>query len=137
MEKMILLNLENDGFRYKYEFEKDKSTKDSFFAFLNELGFKETIKWDLSDFEQSFEQDLASVNFDEISRHLIYLKNKDFDVEILFGEKKIIFFIRTTKNTKLINLIEKYTRFKEIVVKKGMANKKYYKHLKKVESKDN
>ncbi len=31
MEKMILLNLANDGFRYRYEFEKNKSTKESYF----------------------------------------------------------------------------------------------------------
>jgi len=65
------------------------------------------------------------------------LKNKDFDVELLFGEKKIIFFIRTNKITKLINLIEKYTKFKEIVIKKGMPSKKAYKHLKRVVSKNN
>lgn len=102
-ENLLILNgTENDGYIYKYYFNKTEKFMLWFLDFMKELRFKE------EDYKYEFEEGIKERN--QIVRTF---RNDDFDVEVICFEDEIAFIVRTEKREELIELTDKYMKFKE------------------------
>ena len=97
MEKMIILGLGNDGYRYYYTIKKEKEIVGTMDKLLSELGFEGELYYDCEDVLTEKRKEFCSG-----------FKNKEFDVDLFVGIKRLILVIRTRKRAKLLKLIEKY-----------------------------
>lgn len=115
MKEIFLIATGNDGFRYRYEFKKEKSFKKLFLDFMQELGFNK--EKDLFYCEKTYEQDeegkevlvvrdiTKSKNFSE------NYKNKEFDVDLIFFDETTEIVVRTKNNKKLVKAVNKFFKF--------------------------
>ncbi len=111
VEKLILTGAGNDGFRYNYRIIKNESFKDIFPEFMVLLGFnkKEIVSSSFYSFNKEGEEVKFKIsNFKDCYDNY---NNKDYDVDVFYGSKKIILVIRTKRIKNLIRAIEKYSKF--------------------------
>jgi hypothetical protein len=132
MKKLLILNLGNDGYRHRYALKKEEAMKGPLVKLLNALKLENEAEYLFYNEARESEKDVRISEYKDLDRHL---QNKEFNVDLFFGTKKVILVVRTKKRTKLIAAMEKYAEFEEIKVSKGMKNKKTYKHLVKTVNK--
>ena len=99
---LILRGTENDGYVHKYYFNKTGKFILWFFDFMKELGFNE------EEYIHEFEEDV-----EKITQTLRTFRNEEFDVEVVYFEDELVFIVRTKSREKLIDLSNKYMKFKE------------------------
>ena len=94
--KLILTGTENDGFRHKYEIKKQEFFKDAFIDFMVCLGFKkERVEQCFLDYDEK--ENEIKLNVSDLKDYCDNFKNKDFDIDVFYGKRKIILLIRTKK----------------------------------------
>jgi hypothetical protein len=107
-----LTGTDNDGVRHRYSFIKNEKFKKVFRELLINLGFEEKIVKNLFIVEDETTGEASEVSIHSISDHCAYYKNKQYEIDIFYGSKKIILVIRTNqknkrdRRTKLLNYIE-------------------------------
>lgn len=114
-ENMLRLKgTENDGYIHKYYFNKVEKFKLWFFDFMKELGFdEEYYKYDFENYSADGKDDLKELEVKEMNQFSRTFRNEDFDVEVIYFEDEIVFIVRTENRNKLIELANKYMKFKD------------------------
>jgi len=102
----------NDGYRYRYEFEKDEKFKDGFLGFMGDLGFKNDRDLGYLFEDYGCEKGInGEVKVESINQKLENFRNKNFDVDVIFFEKEIEIIVRTKKTKELIKSVNKWFKF--------------------------
>jgi len=100
-----LIGTDNDGYRHRYSVKKNENFKKIFIEFMAELGFdKSKITqefWSSDELKGDFELKIS--DFEDYCRHY---ENKKYDVDIFYGNKKIIFVIRTKERRTILDNLE-------------------------------
>lgn len=112
--KSYLLGTGNDGYRYRYEFEKKKEFKELFNKFMQELGFEEEQLYFFNhDYKQNENGEEIAVPRDvtKIENSIENYKNKDFDIDVVYFNKFIFLIIRTKKHEVLVKALTKHFEF--------------------------
>lgn len=99
----------NDGFRYKIEIKKEESFRRMFIDFMGDLGFSKDYASSGAAWEHLDNIFIGPVN--SIRDFCVNFNNKDFDVDVFLGDKKVILSVRTKKRAKLIKILEKYSKW--------------------------
>ena len=110
MKKSYLLSTGNDGYRYRYEFEKINSFSKIFTNFMRDLGFDDSDRPFLTMYEGEDEKEM------DIEKTLDFtwnFRNKSFDVDLFIGGKKIILVVRTKDKMRLADVAIKHLNFKK------------------------
>jgi len=108
-KKFIIIGMENDGYRSQYVFKKNSNFNRVFINFLVDLGFVNV------DFDASFENGKEGLlNISKFKDEENHFKNKSFDIDLFYGDKKAILIVRTKNRAKLIRILEKYSVFPKI-----------------------
>ena len=97
----------NDGFRHRIEIRKNESFKEVFINFMISLGFDKKKVRDIFWNPETNKY----IKIKEVYERVSHDKNKDFDVDVFYGAKKIILLVRTKKRAKLIRVLEKYSKW--------------------------
>lgn len=113
----VLMGTDNDGYRHRYSIEKNEKFKNIFIKFMKDLGFNgKKIRqgfWTYDEEDNEFELKIS--DFEDCYR---YYENKKHDVEVFYGNKKIIMVIRTKERRKMLDNIEyksKWKKFPKII----------------------
>jgi len=120
----VLTGTDNNGFRHRYSVKKNEQFKKIFIKFMSQLGFDEKkimeCFWTYDESNNRIE--LKIVDFEDCYR---YYENKEYEVDVFYGNKKIIIVVRTnSRRTLLDNLESKSKWIKPIKIKKIKENKK-------------
>jgi hypothetical protein len=120
-DKLVLLGTENKENRYEYIIEKNEDFKEIFLSFMEKLGF-ERIIINKTFFNYIFNRDNIEKQIEfkisDFKDSYHNYKNKDFDIDVFYGTKKIILIIRTKKGNKLREIINSKIKWE---------NKSYFK----------
>ena len=108
--KFILTGTDNDGFRHRYSARKIEKFKVAFSDLMKDLGFEPNVFLKL--FEGGFydeNEDFIAKDrlIEEIIDESFHFQNKNYDLDLFFGDKKIIFVIRTNNRDLLVNHLYK------------------------------
>jgi len=107
-EKFFIKGTENDGFKHRYEIKKDEKFKGAFINFMVCLGFD---KYEVSEF---FEDNKGyQLRINSFKDEVYSFKNKHYDIDVFYGDKKIIMLIRTKKRDEIIDCLGKNSYFIE------------------------
>lgn len=107
----ILMGTDNDGYRHRYSVEKNEKFKNIFIKFMKDLGFDEgEIRQGFWSYDDHNEFELKISEFEDCYR---YYENKKYDVEIFYGNKKIILVIKTKKRRKMLDNLESKSKWKK------------------------
>lgn len=114
----VLTATDNNGFRHRYSVRKNEQFKKIFIKFMRDLDFNEKkIEegfWIYDKNEGNVELKIS--NFEDCCRHY---GNKKYDVDVFYGNKKIILIVRTKTRRLLLDNLEMKSRWvKPIKVKK-------------------
>jgi hypothetical protein len=119
-QKFTLTGMGNDGFRYYCIFRKNEAFKKISREFMEKLGFDgKGVPTELYDYDLEKKIKMNSVK-DQISNY----KNNDFEVDIFYGDRKVILVIRTKKRAQLIRTLEEYSGWAKIKEVKKKPKKK-------------
>jgi len=106
----VLTGTDNNGFRHRYSVIKNEQFKKIFVEFMIDLGFDEKIMketfWSHDDIKGNFELKISE--FEDCCR---YYENEKYDVDVFYGNKKIIIVIRTRKRESMIVNLETKSRW--------------------------
>ena len=119
-EKCFLVGIGNDGYRYRYSFEKSEGFKPLFCQFLFRLGFKGEADDYFTDYESEFPKKGKVKNLNDIVWNF---KNENFDVDVFYGLEEIILIVRTNEGEILIKVVEQLFELKKFPNKKYVKNK--------------
>ena len=108
IEKFLIIGSENDGFRHRYEIRKNESFRKPFLIFMEQLGFE---RWGLEHIFKGNPDKNEKILVSDLTDWVNNFNNKDFDVDIFWGDTKIILSIRTKKRARLIKILDKYSKF--------------------------
>jgi hypothetical protein len=132
-DKLVLLGTENKENRYEYIIEKNEGFREIFISIMEKFGF-ERIIINKTFFNYTFNRDNIEKQIEFKTSDFIdscyNYKNKDFDIDVFYGTKKIILIIRTKKGDKLREIInskikwEKKDYFKKQIKKLDKLKKK-------------
>ena len=123
----VLIGTDNNGFRHRYSVRKNEQFKKIFIKFMSELDFdeKEITKEFWTCDKNNNDVELKIADFEDCCKHY---ENKEYEVDVFYGNKKIIIVIRTKlRRTLLDNLEHKSKWIKPIKIKKikeGKTGKK-------------
>ena len=127
-KEFILTGTDNNGYRHRYSVIKNEQFKEMFIKFMGELSFdEEEIKrgfWTSYEDEkgESIDRELKISEFEDCCR---YYENEKYDVEVFYGNKKIIIVIRTKIRRELLDNLENKSKWiKPIKIKKIKEDKK-------------
>ncbi len=105
------MGTDNDGYRHRYSVEKNEKFKNIFIKFMKDLGFDEgEIRQGFWSYDDHNEFELKISEFEDCYR---YYENKKYDVEIFYGNKKIILVIKTKKRRKMLDNLESKSKWKK------------------------
>ncbi len=104
--KLVLRGTTNLQERFGYMFEKRKNFLKILIKFMEELDFEE-------DDMIYFYADESMTKLRKLKDDLFNIKNKNFDVDIFFGDKVVIIIVRTKKKKELMKKIEKFVKWKK------------------------
>ena len=94
-----LLGTDNNGIRHRYSVEKNEKFKEIFITFMASLGFdKNKISqgfWYEDEMNGSIPIHLRDIN--DVCK---YYKNSKYEVDVFYGNKVILFHIRTNQKKK-------------------------------------
>ena len=117
----ILMGTDNNGFRHRYSVEKNEQFKKVFISFMGDLGFeeKEIMQTFLRGYEDGMDEidrELKISDFEDCCRHY---ENKKYDVDVFYGNKKIILVVRTKSRRPLLDSMEYKSKWaKHLSIKK-------------------
>jgi len=114
-----LIKTKNNGFRHEYSFIKNKSFKKFFLNFMEDLGFnKNKTKKTFTSINKN--ERYVELKISDLKDCVKYYKNKNYDIEVFYGDKKIIMVLKTKKRKKAIeHLVKKGIWGTSIKTKKG------------------
>ncbi len=120
----ILMGTGNNGYRHRYNIEKNENFKNIFINFMEDLGFdRKKIKQGFWIHEENEEEiELKISDFEDCCRHY---ENKKYDIDVFYGNKKIILVIRAKERREMLDNLEyksKWKKFPKII--KLKENKK-------------
>lgn len=103
--RFTLTGTDNYGFRHKYSVKKNEGFRVAFINFMKHLDFnEETIsKLFLYEEDSGNIKKLKIADFEDCCRHY---KNRNYDVDVFFGYRKIIIVVRTRKREKMVEYLE-------------------------------
>ncbi|MCK5615681.1 hypothetical protein KAR91_78175 [Candidatus Pacearchaeota archaeon] len=106
VSRAIFTGTDNDGFRHRYSFKKNEKFKKFLTEFIEELGF-DTKK--IKELFNSYDKDEIPITLKvkDINDHINHFQNKKYDIDIFWGNKKIILIIRTKKRIPMIEFLKK------------------------------
>ncbi|MBT4257703.1 hypothetical protein HOD88_00780 [archaeon] len=108
--KFILTGTDNDGFRHRYSARKIEKFKVAFSDLMKDLGFEPNpfLKLFEGGFYDENEEFIAKDRLvKEIIDECFHFQNENYDVDLFFGDKRIIFVIRTKARDLLVNHLYK------------------------------
>ena len=117
-KKFILMGTDNDGYRHRYSVEKNEGFKKIFIKFMLDLGFveKELKQGFWSSIEDKNEEhihvELKISDFEDCCRHY---ENKKYDIDVFYGNKKIIFVIRCKERKIVVENLEDKSKWKKFL----------------------
>jgi len=121
----VLMGTDNDSYRNRYSVEKNEQFKEVFIKFMKDLGFDGgKIKQGFWIHDENEDIELKISDFEDCYR---YYENKKYDVEVFYGNKKIILVIRTKERRKMLDNLEsksKWKKFPKIIKIKEKVKKK-------------
>jgi len=116
--KFTLIGTDNNGFRHRYSFRKTEAFKKSFVKFMENLDFNsKDIKGTFMGYDK--DEKLINLKISEFEDCIRYYQNKKYDVDVFYGNKKIIMVVRTKKRIPMVeHLVKKAGWIKPIKIKK-------------------
>ena len=87
VKKCFLVSLENDGYRYRYSFEKNEAFKPLICQFIFKLGFKDEAEEYFLNYESEFEKMLKIKNLKD---KVWNFKNENFDIGSQFEGQHLL-----------------------------------------------
>jgi len=122
--KFTLTGTDNNGFRHRYSVRKNEDFKKAFVKFMVDLGFDEKkIKgsWIVVGEDGETERELK---IKEIGDECWNYSNKGYDVDVFYGQFKIIIVVRTKKRFDMVkHLVYEGKWIKPTIVKKVKEKK--------------
>lgn len=124
MTNFTLTGTDNDGFRHRYSIKKNRNFKKAFLKFMNKLEF------DSRDVEEIFltrdeEENTIVLDVSEFKDCIRHFQNSKYDVDVFFGDKKVIIIVRTNERVSMVEYLENETGWvKPITIKKLNEKKK-------------
>jgi hypothetical protein len=120
-KEFILTGTDNNGYRHRYSVIKNEQFKGIFIKFMGDLGFDEGkikgefwVEYDEDD--KYIGRELKISEFEDCCR---YYDNKGYEIEVFYGNKKIIMVIRTKIRRELLDNLESKSKWiKPIRIKK-------------------
>ena len=107
----VLMGTDNDSYRNRYSVEKNENFKNIFIKFMKDLGFDEgKIKQGFWSYDDDNKFELKISDFEDCYR---YYENKKYDIEVFYGNKKIILVIRTKERRKMLDNLESKSKWKK------------------------
>ncbi len=116
MKKCFLISMGNDGYRYRYSFEKNEGFKPLICQFLFRLGFGDEADSYFADYSCEFPK---GVKIKDLKDEVWNFKNENFDIDIFYGLEEIILIVRTKEHKILVKVVEQFFE-----IKKSTKNKK-------------
>lgn len=110
MNKFALTGIKNDKYRYEFTVKKNQAFVGSFIELLPELGFKNQEFYFLE--YKKGQDSLIPIKINKLKEVCNNFKNKDYDIEIFYGNKRIILVIRTKKKD-FLKKSSKWFKFKK------------------------
>lgn len=113
----ILIGTGNNGYRHRYDVEKNEQFKEIFIKFMGDLGFDGgKIRQEFWTYDENEEEiELKISNFSDCCRNY---ENKKYDIDVFYGNKKIILIIRAKERRKMLDNLEyksKWKKFPKII----------------------
>ncbi len=102
-KELILNGTDNNRYRHRYSFEKNEQFKTGFIKFMKDLEFNEKelkkikekfIIQSFKENEKGGEDIVINLKIIDIVDVCWYFQNKKYEVDVFFGEKKIIILIK-------------------------------------------
>lgn len=110
VKKCFLVGIENDGYRYRYSFEKNEGFKPLICQFLFKLGFKDKADRYFTDYSGEFPKGAKVKSLKDIVWNF---KNENFDIDVFYGFEEIILIVRTNEREILIKVVEQLFELKK------------------------
>lgn len=106
----VLTGTDNNGFRHRYSVIKNEHFKKIFAEFMEELGFDKGI---IARTFEGYDEvrgyfELRIYEFEDCCWHY---ENKQYDVDVFYGNKKIIIVVRTKTRRPLLDNLEMKSRW--------------------------
>ena len=113
----VLMGTDNDSYRNRYSVEKNENFKNIFIKFMEDLGFDGgKIRQGFWNYDEDDDKiELKISDFEDCYR---YYENKKYDIDVFYGNKKIILIIRTKERREMLNNLEyksKWKKFPKII----------------------
>ena len=121
MKKCFLVGMGNDGYRYRYSFQKNEGFKPLICKFFFRLGFKDEIENYFLKYEGESYKEIKLENLKDVDWNF---KNENFDIDIFYGFEEIILIIRTEEKEILIKVVESLFEIKKFPKIKTSKKKK-------------
>ncbi len=120
-KKLTLSGTDNNGVRHRYTFDKDMNTKEGFFDFMEGLGFeiKEIEKrFMIQDYNNDTDEEkIIFLDMEDIVDQCWFYENKKYELDIFWGNKKVIILVRTNqkikrdRRKKLVDTVEETSKW--------------------------
>ena len=122
-KEFILEGTDNNGMRHRYSIEKNEQFKDVFIKFMEELGFdsekisKRFIRTECD--KKTGEQRTILIRVADLKDVCHYYKNREYEADIFYGNRKIILIIRTNqkrervRRRKMLDNLESKSKWKK------------------------
>lgn len=121
-KKFVLTGTDNDGFRHRYSVKKIEAFKEAFVKFMVDLRFdEEKIRRSFMGFyvDENSEHIEVPLKIEEIVDVCWNYQSSKYDVDVFFGQFKIILVIRTNKRVPMVEHLEKEAHWiKQLEIKK-------------------
>jgi len=109
LKRLVLNGTNNDGRRHRYSFDKNSDFKEGFKSFLLQLGFFGKDLFDIREDVESEDGPTERVWLREakdIVDECWHFENEKYDVDVFFGDKKVIVLVRIKSKDERDDLIE-------------------------------
>ena len=107
---ITLKGIKNNRYRYELTIEKNQENVKKLIKFLKELEFKNS-EFNLLECKKGIDI-CVPIKISKIDDKCIYFRNKRYDLDLFYGNKRIILVIRT-KNSSFLKTINQSFKFKK------------------------
>ncbi len=115
IKRFILVGTDNNGYKHRYTIIKNESFKNAFIGFMNDLGFdkdkvrKEFISEKVVEDEKGDKIDkVIVIKISDLIDICSHYQNQKYDIDVFYGNDKIIILVRVIDRNKLIKEITKH-----------------------------
>jgi len=121
--KFTLTGTDNDGFRHRYSIRKDEYFKKAFLKFMEDLDFNsDEIKWNF--YSEDDSGNYKEIKISEFEDCIRYFQNEKYDVDVFFGNKKVILVVRTKSRVPMVKHLEDEAKWIKPITAKKLKEKK-------------